>query len=192
MNEFIFISLKLHSQCLHLSIKRFYNIYYIHGDTRHSIFNFNIITGDNMIRKFKNQDLDKIMELWLNTNISAHSFIEKQYWKSNFDEVKRMMPQAEIYVYEENGDIQGFIGLMNEYIAGIFVSSQHQSKGIGKMLLDYAKKKRDRLDLSVYQENEKAVRFYHRENFAVEKEHFDENTGEIELKMSWSKRANIG
>lgn len=138
-----------------------------------------------MIREFRNQDLDRIMELWLNTNISAHNFIKEEYWKSNLDEVKLMMPKAEVYVYEENGNIQGFVGLMNDYIAGIFVLSQYQSKGIGKMLLDYIKKKRDRLDLTVYKENDKAVRFYLRENFAIEKEQVDENTGKIELKMSW-------
>lgn len=143
-----------------------------------------------MIREFRNQDLDSIMELWLNTNISAHNFIKKEYWQSNFDEVKLMMPKAEVYVYEENGNIQGFVGLINDYIAGIFVLSQYQSKGIGKMLLVYIKKKRNRLNLSVYKENNKAVRFYLRENFAIEKEQVDENTGESELKMNWF-RCNI-
>lgn len=138
-----------------------------------------------MIRKFKNQDLDRIMELWLNMNISAHNFIKKEYWENNFDEVKIMMPKAEIYTYEENGDIQGFVGLMNDYIAGIFVSSEYQSKGIGKMLLDHIKEKRERLELSVYKKNEKAVRFYLRENFAIEKEQIDKNTGEIEFEMNW-------
>ncbi|MEG2234763.1 MAG: GNAT family N-acetyltransferase, partial [Oscillospiraceae bacterium] len=71
------------------------------------------------------------MELWLDTNISAHSFIESEYWKSNYDTVKSMMPSATIYVYEENHVIQGFIGLMDAYIAGIFVSQKFQSKGIG-------------------------------------------------------------
>lgn len=143
-----------------------------------------------MIREFRNQDLDSIMELWLNTNISAHNFIKKEYWQSNFDEVKLMMPKAEVYVYEENGNIQGFVGLINDYIAGIFVLSQYQSKGIGKMLLVYIKKKRNRLNLSVYKENNKAVRFYLRENFAIEKEQVDENTGKSELKMNWF-RCNI-
>ena len=57
-----------------------------------------------------------------------------------------------LYVYEENNVIQGFVGLMNDYIAGIFVSHLLQSKGIGKKLLDYAKDKKDVLSLSVYKE----------------------------------------
>lgn len=141
-----------------------------------------------MIRNFKNKDLDRIMELWLDTNISAHSFIKKEYWSSNFDAVKLMMPEADIFLYEEDGAIQGFVGLMGDYIAGIFVSNQYQSKGIGKMLLDYAKEKREELTLSVYKANKKATRFYLRENFSVQEKQADENTGEIELKMNWNGR----
>lgn len=140
-----------------------------------------------MIRDFNKQDIDRIMEVWLDTNISAHKFIESEYWKSNYDAVKAIMPSATIYVYEENTTIQGFIGLMDSYIAGIFVSQKFQSKGIGKALLDYAKDKKDALSLNVYQENDGAVRFYLREGFAIANEQMDENTGKTELSMSWVK-----
>ena len=33
---------------------------------------------------------------------------------------KEMMSQAEVYVYEDDKMIQGFVGLSNEYIEGIF------------------------------------------------------------------------
>lgn len=140
-----------------------------------------------MIREFKKQDIDRIMELWLDTNILAHNFIESEYWKSNYDNVKDMMPSASIYVYEENNVIQGFVGLMDNYIAGIFVSQQFQSKGIGKKLLDHAKDKKDALSLSVYKENNRAVNFYLREGFIVSNEQVDENTAKIELNMNWTK-----
>lgn len=112
-----------------------------------------------MIRTFEEKDLDRIMELWLFTNLSAHEFVKSEYWKNNFDAVKAMMPEAEIYVYEENEEIQGFIGVMDHYIAGIFVSEQYQSKGIGKKLLDYVKDKNNKLSLSVYEKNERAIHF---------------------------------
>ncbi|EGD47296.1 GCN5-related N-acetyltransferase [Ruminiclostridium papyrosolvens DSM 2782] len=140
-----------------------------------------------MIRDFKKQDLDRIMDLWLDTNISAHSFIDNGYWESNYDTVKTMMPNATIYLYEENDIIQGFVGLMDNYIAGIFVSRQVQSSGIGKKLLDYVKDKKATLSLNVYQENSRAVSFYLRESFAISNEQIDENTGKIELSMNWVK-----
>lgn len=140
-----------------------------------------------MIRDFKNKDIDRIMALWLDTNISTHHFIDSDYWKSNYTTVKAMMPSATIYVYEENNVIQGFIGLMDDYIAGIFVSQPFQSKGIGKKLLDYAKDRKDTLSLNVYKENDRAVKFYLREHFNICKEQIDQDTGKMELKMNWIK-----
>ncbi len=98
-----------------------------------------------------------------------------------------MMPHATIYLYEENGVIQGFVGLMDNDIAGIFVSQQVQSTGIGKKLLEYVKDKKSALSLNVYQENSRAVNFYIREGFVVSNEQIDENTGKIELRMRWEK-----
>ena len=65
-----------------------------------------------MVRNFKNADIDKIMEIWLNSNIEAHNFIDKSYWEKNFEMVKNALPQAEIYIYEENNNIMGFVGLV--------------------------------------------------------------------------------
>lgn len=54
-----------------------------------------------MIRKFDEKDLHAVMELWLESNIEAHDFIDSRYWKENYSKVEEMLPQAEIYVYEE-------------------------------------------------------------------------------------------
>lgn len=140
-----------------------------------------------MIRDFQGQDREEIMRIWLDTNISAHHFIAREYWNSNYDAVKAMLPSATIYVYAENNVIQGFVGLMGENIAGIFVSHPYQSHGIGKKLLEYAKEKKDTLSLQVYQENARAVRFYLREGFHVSTEQVDENTGKREYRMTWAK-----
>ncbi len=144
-----------------------------------------------MIRAYQDKDLDNVMELWLRTNISAHSFIESEYWQSNFEFVKTVMPEAAIYLYEENDEILGFIGLVDNYIAGIFVAEKAQRKGIGKMLLDCAKSRREKLSLQVYQKNEKAVKFYLREGFVILSQQVDENTGEIELEMSYKEAESM-
>lgn len=138
-----------------------------------------------MIRKFQSKDIDQIMEIWLNSNISAHEFIDSSYWKRNYELVKEMIHQATIYVCEENDEIQAFVGLMNNYIAGIFVSEEFQSKGIGKKLLNYCKGIHSKLLLHVYLKNKRAVLFYLREDFIIHKEEIDENTGEMEYEMEW-------
>ena len=98
-----------------------------------------------------------------------------------------MLPHAEIYVHEDDctKQIDGFIGLNDNYIEGIFVNTEAQSKGIGKQLLDSAKKIKSTLRLNVYQKNKKAIRFYLREEFSIQSESVDDNTGEKELIMVW-------
>ena len=138
-----------------------------------------------MIRAFTSQDIESVMELWLDTNILAHSFIEREYWYRCYDAVKAMLPNATIYIYEENHVIQGFVGLMDDYLAGIFVSAQFQSKGIGKKLLDCVKRQKCFLTLNVYKENARALNFYLREGFTLFKEQIDESTGKVEFIMRW-------
>ena len=140
-----------------------------------------------MIRKLESNELEIVMEIWLDTNINTHDFINTSYWKENYNLVKEMLPDAIIFVYEDNNQIQGFIGLMGNYIAGIFINSNSQSKGIGKALLNYVKEYNSELLLQVYKKNLRAVNFYLREDFVVSKEQIDENTNEVELVMSWTK-----
>ena len=128
------------------------------------------------------------MALWLDTNLKTHDFVPAEYWRSNFEPVKEMLPQAEVYVYESAGEIQGFVGLSGEYIEGIFVVDEMQSQGIGRRLLDHMKATKDTLYLSVYQKNTRAIRFYHREGFVIQREGLDESTGEKEFTMLWRRK----
>ena len=59
-----------------------------------------------------------------------------------------------------------------------------QSCGIGKLLLDYIKDKKVRLQLNVYQKNARAISFYQREGFIIQCEGLDEATGEKERLVS--------
>lgn len=143
-----------------------------------------------MIRKLNEmttKELDEIMLIWLKSNKEAHPFVSAKYWEDNVDVVREMLPKSEIYVYETDKNIAGFVGLMGDYIAGIFVNSADRGKGIGKSLLDKIKNENDRLELSVYQKNEGAYSFYLREGFKVKEEALDEDNQEIEYLMTWTK-----
>lgn len=76
-----------------------------------------------MIRKLQNVDINKVVDIWLKTNLEAHDFIPGQYWTSNYEAVKKMLPQAEVYVYEDNKIIQGFVGVRDELILSILVDT---------------------------------------------------------------------
>ena len=75
-----------------------------------------------MIRKFEKNDINPVMQIWKNENIKAHKFISKEYWKNNYNYVKEILPNAEIYVYvlkeniESCGDAQGIAEEMLEVL----------------------------------------------------------------------------
>lgn len=157
-----------------------------------------------MIRELRITDVDRVAEIWLDTNLQAHDFIPAEYWEGNYVAVREMLPRAEVYVYKgkrggagveqsgsEREEILGFIGLNGEYIEGIFVSYEAQSCGIGKALMDHVKERKQKLLLSVYKKNRRALNFYRREGFCIGEEKTDGDTGEQECLLVWEKNPKI-
>lgn len=143
-----------------------------------------------MIRQFDYlKDLEPVMKIWIETTIETHHFIDKSYWEENYNMVKEMLQESTLYVFEENEEIKGFVGLIDTMIGGLFIKRESQSKGIGKCLLEYIKKEYQELTIQVYQKNKRGIRFYKRENFVLVREQVDENTKEGELVMKWKKNS---
>ena len=76
-----------------------------------------------MIRTYQPADLDRLMQLWLQGNLQAHPFVPASYWEENAADVRRQLPQARLFLYEDAEGVQGFLGLVDGYIAGIFVDA---------------------------------------------------------------------
>lgn len=140
-----------------------------------------------MIRKAEPQDNEKIAQLWYDVNLATHDFISQEYWLEQLPKVKEAFKTAEIYVYQKDDKILGFIGLEDNYIAGIFVASTKQSSGIGQKLLSHVKNLKDTLTLKVYQKNQRAISFYQKNGFEIKGESIDETNNEDEYLMEWRK-----
>lgn len=128
------------------------------------------------------------MDIWLHTNIAAHSFIAPEYWKRNYAAVKQAVEQAETYVCAHGGRVCGFIGLTGNYIAGLFVEGRMQGRGFGSALLSYVQELKPSLSLSVYAQNRRAVSFYQRHGFQIDASQTDADTGCHEYRMSWQHK----
>lgn len=140
-----------------------------------------------MIKEFEISNLDRVMEIWLETNIKTHSFISKDYWINNYESVKKALPQSEVFVFEEDNEIKGFIGILNKYyIAGLFISQEYQSAGIGSKLVNRCKQCYPMLNLDVYAKNLKAIDFYKKHGFVIKRQKQNENTKEMEYSMVWT------
>lgn len=142
-----------------------------------------------MIRKFKDKDIDRIMQIWIKSSIDGHRFIKESYWKANYNLVKdTYIPVSETFVYEEDTKIKGFISLIDgNYIGALFVDVDYQGNGIGKKLIKYLMDRYENLSLSVYKQNEKAVNFYKNIGFKIIKEEENEDSGFMEYLMNFEK-----
>lgn len=140
-----------------------------------------------MIRRMKDGDINRVMDIWLESNIDAHHFIEESYWRDNYSLVCQAILESEVYVYEYEGEILGFAGVTKDYVSGIFVDSDFRSMEVGKRLINHVKNLHSQLELHVYAKNVKALRFYEREGFILEEFRIDKSTNEKECLMKWAK-----
>lgn len=140
-----------------------------------------------MIRKFEKKDTERVMQIWLEVNMEAHDFVPSDYWLSQYPSVQEQLLQADIYVCEQDKEIQGFVGMMDDYLAGIFVDKECRSMGIGKGLLECVKKNYPAFSLNVYQKNRRAVDFYLREGLSIVSKGIDADTAETDYTMAWNQ-----
>ncbi|MGY5954862.1 N-acetyltransferase [Kosakonia sp. BK9b] len=140
-----------------------------------------------MIREWHNQDLSPLIELWLESTIFAHPFIQESYWHESEALVRSAyLPVAQTWVWEENGELTGFISVMDEqFIGALFVRPAALRRGIGKRLIDHAKQHFSWLSLEVYQKNERAVNFYHAQGFRIEESAWQDETRHPTWIMNW-------
>lgn len=141
-----------------------------------------------MIRAYKETDLDRLVEIWYKGSLQAHHFIDADYWKSQMEDMKqKYIPMSETYVYTSESRIVGFISMVDNYLAALFIDVGHLNKGAGKELLEFEKSRKTVMQLKVYKENSSAVRFYEKNGFVIKEELTDEQTHQQEYLMEWSR-----
>jgi putative acetyltransferase len=143
-----------------------------------------------MIREFKEEDTPRIIDIWLTASIIAHDFIEQSYWEEKIEDMQSIyLPSSKtfVYTYEDPNNVLGFVSLVDNYIAAIFVEPTCQGKGIGKQLISFVKEKHNKLELGVYSKNLNSISFYKQQGFLISGEKIEEHTGETELIMTYTK-----
>ncbi len=140
------------------------------------------------IQKLSDNDLDEIIEIWYEVSIKAHDFITDNYWKENKSLMKeKYIPISETYVAKNENTLMGFISMIDEYLAAIFIKTEMQGLGIGSELINYVKEIRDRIQLKVYKKNLKSINFYKNNGFKIISDIIDNDTEESEYIMEWEK-----
>ncbi|VDG21166.1 GNAT family N-acetyltransferase [Lactiplantibacillus mudanjiangensis] len=141
----------------------------------------------NLLTAPTESQLDRLMAIWLQGNLDAHPFVRPDYWRKQAPAVREALPQAKLLVATDRDQIQGFLGLQDYYIAGIFIAAGARQQGLGSALLTTAKQQQSKLELSVYVANRVAVAFYHHSDFHVHAQAIDKDTNQPEYTMRWHR-----
>ncbi|MBD1370991.1 N-acetyltransferase [Hazenella sp. IB182357] len=142
-----------------------------------------------MIRPYSDNDIDTLVDIWYKGSLQAHDFIDSSYWESKLQEMKeKYIPMSETHVMTRQKKVVGFISMVEDYLAALFVDITYQNMGAGKELLNFEKRRRNIIQLKVYKENLSAVRFYEKNGFTIKKELTDEQTNKQEYIMEWIKK----
>jgi hypothetical protein len=57
------------------------------------------------IRAFEPADEDDMIRVWLASTIPGQSFLPEEHWRAMEPEIRELVPLAEIWVVEEDGEI---------------------------------------------------------------------------------------
>lgn len=110
---------------------------------------------------------ERLADIWLAASRIGHPFFSETELLDQQAEVKDVyLKQAENWVIEENGSSIGFIGLLDNFIGGLFVDPSAHGRGFGRALVLHAAALKGTLDVEVFAANAAAIAFYERLGFS--------------------------
>ena len=140
-----------------------------------------------MIRAYRAADEQQVLEVWYRAAVIAHSFLPDEVLSAERQQIKeRWLPVSETLVYVCDRRVAGFLSMLGNEVGGLFVDPDYQQRGIGRALLDEARKARSVLELSVFAENRRGQLFYLAYGFEVVGRQTNQETGRAELRLRLS------
>lgn len=139
-----------------------------------------------MIRKYSPKDIDQIMNIWYGASTLAHPFLDPAFVEKVKKDMREIyIPNAKTWVYEENNTVIGFISMVNNEIAGLFVMPDQHSKGIGTRLVNHIIELYEDLEVEVFEKNIIGRAFYDKYGFTQISQYTHPETNNQVLKMTF-------
>ena len=114
-------------------------------------------------------DYIELVTVWEASVRATHHFLKEediQFFKPLI--LNEYLKAVSLYCIRDNdGAIQGFMGLSPDAIEMLFIHPNFRGKGIGKILTDYALKECNITKVDVNEQNEQAIGFYEKMGFKV-------------------------
>jgi len=141
------------------------------------------------LRPYAPADEAAAIELWRRTWQIAYPQLDfdarVDWWRERWR--GELVPAATITLAERDGALAGFVTVDPAgYLDQIVVAPEAWTLGIGKLLLDEAKRLSPQgLDLHVNADNARAIRFYEKHGFTISGNDKNPRSGAPIYRMSW-------
>jgi putative acetyltransferase len=89
----------------------------------------------------------------------------------------QLLPIAETWVVEEDGELVAFMSIIDDLIGGLFTHPDHQGKGHGRALVEQARLLHDPVCVEVFEANDNVIGFYRSVGFVDHEARVDEESG---------------
>jgi putative acetyltransferase len=131
-----------------------------------------------VIRPYQEQDLPELLSTWAAASEVGHPFLSPEFLAQERENFPRVyLPNAETWVFEEEGRVIGFVSLLENEVGGLFVHPAYHRRGIGGRLIDKARELRGDLDVEVFKGNPIGRAFYAKCGFELVEEKIHPGTG---------------
>jgi len=148
--------------------------------------------SDPIIRPARSDEYDEVARVWMNSWVSTGLAEESQFLLANLRaRVRHETGKGwSLFVADDRGVLAAMLALHlpERYLDQLFVAPPYQGKNLGRRLLAFTRQQLpDEIRLRCVRENEKAWRWYEREDFVFEKEEVEPMTGFVMKHYRWKK-----
>lgn len=135
------------------------------------------LPSDITIRPARPEEFDRLLAIWRAGTEKAHGFFTAEQIDAQAALVRDVyLAKAETWVATVDGEPAGFLGLLGNFVGGLFVDPQQHGSGIGRALMAHGLALKGTLELGVYARNERAMAFYKALDFEeIERRPIDDN-----------------
>lgn len=127
------------------------------------------------IRVAEKSDHSSLIEIWEDAVKATHNFLLPEDFDYFRGQIPQYLSQVELYVCEEEGVVEGFLGVSGQNIEMLFI--RKRGVGLGSRLLRFAVEELGAIRVDVNQQNVEAHRFYLKHGFIDESSSETDSSG---------------
>lgn len=134
-----------------------------------------VLTDAEIIRPLQSGDFDRIAEIYDLSHAQEYSGEVYQFPPQPLVDNSALLDlfhASEIFVFEDEGEIKGFVGHQGSHIAWLYVDPEFQGCGVGKQLIEFLLNRLNGIAvISVVKTNHAALHLYQQRGFRINGEY---------------------